>query len=782
MRVMDQLRDRIRAADIHNPDVQVAPAVILWPDLDGQWGDVIPVLQQEMPELFVLGDYAPEQRRGPAIWLRCVIADQIESVSLPEGLTPVIYISGFSRQDLRAVENCPDELKPLLELQYRGVIWSQINTKDWTTLAFLKSGQGGLGLDVAQDNATKEAMQRSLPQLIYEDISLLEGKRLDRDYFNSLFTGDPIRDLLQWLDQGDSFRKSRDENEWQAFVEIIESQLQFNPQNEGVLTGAEKLANHEGVWRDVWERYCEAPERYHGIPAQIRRCMPPHDTIVWHLGHQSVEGWPQCNEEMETGLRGELLQLDGLPAHEARERIISLEDKHKSRRSLIWARLGEAPLAFALEHLASMAQNTSSSLPATSIDDLEEGYRLYGWRVDDAVLRALAAVQRPDDVDAVIAAVRAVYLPWLEDSARSLQNLVADGPYPGGRDQTSLGDDCRQGDCVLFVDGLRFDTAKRLGSALTDRNLNVSETSTWAALPSLTATGKPAVSPVRGQFIGAVDSPDFEPYVTGRESTSRAGHHLKRLLADAGWSLLDTDERGDGQGMAWCEFGDLDGEGHHRGWKLAWQIDALIRDIGERISSLLAAGWKRVRVVTDHGWLLLPGGLPKTELPSVLTENKWRRFASLKPGVRSDELLLPWYWNPNRYVALAAGVSCYRRGEDYAHGGLSLQECLTLQLTVTADEAAQVVLVKISDIVWRGLRCQVFVDGDYSGIKVDIRSQAGNPSTSVVLSRKEIDEEGTASVIVEDEDLEGEEASIVLLDASGALVAQISTVIGGGRR
>ncbi len=73
--------------------------------------------------------------------------------------------------------------------------------------------------------------------------------------------------------------------------------------------------------------------------------------------------------------------------------------------------------------------------------------------------------------------------------------------------------------------------------------------------------------------------------------------------------------------MAWCEFGDIDHEGHDRGWKLAKHIDALILEITDRITELLAAGWKRVRVVTDHGWLLLPGGLPKIDLPSALADN-----------------------------------------------------------------------------------------------------------------------------------------------------------------
>jgi hypothetical protein len=37
--------------------------------------------------------------------------------------------------------------------------------------------------------------------------------------------------------------------------------------------------------------------------------------------------------------------------------------------------------------------------------------------------------------------------------------------------------------------------------------------------------------------------------------------------------------------MAWCEFGDIDHEGHDRGWKLAKHIDALILEITDRSRS-----------------------------------------------------------------------------------------------------------------------------------------------------------------------------------------------------
>ncbi|WP_428098057.1 BREX-1 system phosphatase PglZ type B [Candidatus Rariloculus sp.] len=780
MRLLDRLLNEIRAAAAFNPDVQVAPACILWPDRDRQWEAVMPVLQAELPELMILGDCAPEKRIGPAIWLRCAIGGQAKDIALPEDRTPILYLPGVSRQDLRAVESCPDRLKPLAELQYRGVIWSQINAKDWTILAFLKSDQGGLGLDVAQDNDAKSAMQLALYRLLDEEVDLLKGKRLDKDYFNTLSTGgDPIRDLLQWLDRGDAFQASRGENEWRAFVAVCKSQLAFNPRNEGVLAGANRLANHEGPWHAVWERFCEAPMRYPNIPAQIRRCEPP--AFDWFTDEIVAGGWPQWNDDQENTLRRELIALAKAPAHKARSRIAALEQQHRGRRALVWAELGEAPLVCALEHLATIATLTKSGLAAGSADDLAAGYRTQGWRVDDGVIGALAPVDSPADLRAVTTAVRSVYLPWMEESARHLQKLVDGASYPGGTCLTAKAASYDPGDCVLFVDGLRFDAGKRLVECLEACGFEISEEPTWTALPSVTATGKPAVAPVSDRIRGKDGSTDFEPSVAVTGQSLKGGYHLKKLLTDAGWSILERSTDGDGQGLAWCEFGDIDHEGHNRGWKLAKHVDALILEIRDRIADLLGAGWKRVRVVTDHGWLLVPGGLPKIDLPSALVESKWGRCASLKPGASTEERLYPWYWNPNQYFALADGVSCFRKGEEYAHGGLSLQECLTLQLTVTRGESAGAAAsVEFTDVVWKGLRCTVAVDGSFSGLSLDVRSQAGNPSSSVIVSVKPLKDNGTASVVVEDEDMEGREATVVLIDPNGSLVVQIATAIGGG--
>jgi hypothetical protein len=119
MHFLQALTSTIRGAATHNPDAQSPPACILWPDGDRQWESVMARLQSEIPELFQLGDYLPGKKIGPAIWLRCVIAATVDAGSMPTGCVPIIYLPGVSRQDLRAVESCPEPLKPLAELQFR---------------------------------------------------------------------------------------------------------------------------------------------------------------------------------------------------------------------------------------------------------------------------------------------------------------------------------------------------------------------------------------------------------------------------------------------------------------------------------------------------------------------------------------------------------------------------------------------------------------------------------------------------------------------------------------
>ena len=91
-----------------------------------------------------------------------------------------------------------------------------------------------------------------------------------------------------------------------------------------------------------------------------------------------------------------------------------------------------------------------------------------------------------------------------------------------------------------------------------------------------------------------------------------------------------------------------------------------------------------------------------------------------------------------------------------------------------------VVSVEFTDVAWKRLRCTVAVEGNTKGLSLDVRMQPGDLCSSVVVGIKPLKDNGTASVVVENEELEGHEATLVLIDANNLPVAQIATVIGGG--
>lgn len=773
--VLDQLIKAIRSSAVYNSEVQAAPACILWPDKDRQWESVMHRLQKEMPELFALGSYAHERKSGPAIWLRCVLSETIPEYVRSEGQPFVFYLPGVSRLDLRAVESCPEYLKPLVELQYRGCIWSQGNAKDWTLYAWLKSEEGGLGLDVAKDSETKNALQIALNAFLDENIELLRGKRLDATYFNTLLTGgDPVRDLLQWMDQGDSFKKERSEEEWKAFNDVCKSNFVFSPEKNGVLTAAEKLAIHDGPWKSVWDRYCEAPSRYLFIPDLIKRCKKPDFGLF--ADEKTCGGWPQWNEDREGDLRKDLLSLENLPEYEARKKILALEKDHKGRRSLVWAELGMSPYVVALEGLSKIAEITSNSLAAGTENDIADGYRTFGWKADDALLKVLASANDPEVLNAATVAVKAIYYPWAEECARYLQSKW---DLNDPRKKFRFSDSSE--DCIVFIDGLRLDCAKRLAALLIGKGFSVFETARWAPLPSVTGTGKPAVAPLLAQ--ASIISEDPPGYNFEILNTSQ----LRKIIRDNGYEILlnngaEVPNRKDVRKL-WIECGDIDHEGHSHGCKMARQINSILDELAGLIESLLLKGWNTIKIVTDHGWLLIPGGLNKIELPAALSESKWGRCASLKEGAVSEERLFPWYWNQSQYFALANGTSCFKAGEEYTHGGLSVQEALVLDLTVsTVDAHGKGASLTVTDIDWKGLRCNVIIDGATDGITADIRTDAGSETSSVAVSPKKFKDNGTVSLVVENEELEGTKVFFVCTNADGNLLAQTETVIGGTTR
>ena len=427
--VIEALAASLEAASAGNPDDAEPPAAVLWTDRDSRWQPVVPRLRALMPQLLVLGEYDPDERTGPAIWLRCVIDRALEPPGLPPDATPIVYLPGAGRQEFGAADACPDHLKPLVELQYRGACWTQRNGRDWTVEAFLTSRDGGgLGLDVARDAATRQSMQRALTALATASVQGLRGRRLDAADFDRLFSDDPVRDVLVWLNDSEAVRAGWEAGRWSAFASRCKAELGLDPEKDGGIVAAERLGRREGSWEPVWRRFAEAPTLYPGVPELLRKAMPGdrRDDLF-----AEPSSWPQNNERDEAALRRALLNLENEAPAAAREQVAALEKAHGARRGWVWAKLGQAPLAHALAHLAALAARASNELGGASVAEMAGLYAGGAWEIDAAALDSMAAVQSSADAQAVGAALNAIYRPWLESAARRLQALAEAEPLSG---------------------------------------------------------------------------------------------------------------------------------------------------------------------------------------------------------------------------------------------------------------------------------------------------------------------------------------------------------------
>ncbi|MFC7409479.1 BREX-1 system phosphatase PglZ type B [Hydrogenophaga atypica] len=776
MNIKSKLAEALLSAARVNRSLMTVPAAVLWPDPERQWLHVVPSLADFVPGLLTLGRYQPELHQGPSIWLKTVIAGGIQLLN--PGVVPVVYLPGVSKADLRAIESCPRDLQPLAELQYRGSFWSQANGKDWTVSAFLSSKTGGLGLDVANDKVTHEALQQALEAGVLLDHSVdeLKGRQINAEWLLSLMAPNPTRDVLFWMNNPASARHQWGDVLWDVFSKRCKADFGFDPTSDGVLTAAERLAKGDGKWAAVTEVYKDSFASFPGVFGLLAKVQPPQLGLFPDMDPNGpLAGYPQANEQGEASLRYALSACAAMDAAQARTAIATAEKEHGARRGWLWSRMGHSPLAQSLEHLARLAELSAAVPIGATPSELAASYQQSGWRVDEAATLAMGSVHTKADTDAVGAAVRAVYLPWLEEAAKRLQDAVK---KVGGMPSLQAASDAAadSGTCTVFVDGLRYDVAQRLRAKL-DGLGTTTLAARWTSMPSVTASGKAWCSPVAGQVSGRAEDVEFEPRVAA-DGKPLSGYNFRKLLTDNGVQPLDKHETGDPSGRAWTESGDLDHYGHEHGVRLARDVDAQLTGVVERVQELRDAGWRRVRIVTDHGWLLVPGGLPKTELLKHQAETRWGRCAVLKDTAHGTPLTFGWDWCKDVQVAYAPGVSSFVAGADYAHGGLSLQECLVPVLVLMVAAPAAAAQVTIKSVTWKGLRCVVEVESTSTGLTVDVRTKPALATSSLVASVKPL-EGGKTSVAVADDDNLGSAAVVVILAADGQVLQKQATTVGG---
>jgi hypothetical protein len=767
MNVLSAILDSLRWAANYNSHELAAPTVILWPDEERLWAQAVDALRASYPLLWTLGDYDPGKGTGPAVWLRY----QIETEGA--GDVPVIYLPGVGRSAFRIADQCPKPLAHLFALQFQGQFWTQKNGKDWTPFAFLSSNNGGLGLDVASDQETKKAIQECLNALLKVEVAALKDRKLEAADFRELVTPDPARTLLRWMSDPTRIKQELEKagSAWTTFCAVCRKTYHFDPMKDGAIVAAEKLTSGKEAWPTVWQRYKDVPRLYPGVKGLLEAISPSS------LFEAPSEYRPLSNRNEEERLEKDLLALATVPQKDALAKIKVLATEHAPRALWVWATIGESPLAQAIGYLRELAELIESTGNPGSWETLADYYSSTGWKADWCVLRALDAGRSTAATKALTAAIRSAYIPWLEKLSCSAQALAA--KYPSHGPQSCRALPVEEGTVYLFADGLRMDIARSLEASLLSSGtpVEILFTTDWAALPTVTATAKPAWMPLAGKLGGPLEGTKFE---AKEQANGKALTHprFKQLMAELGISFLESNDVGSASGCAWTEFGSVDTYGHDQGAKLAWRVNEEISGLRQRIADLLNAGWTKVKVTTDHGWLMVPGGLPKIELPKHLTASRWSRCAIPGPDAQHGLPMTSWFWDASEAVVLAPGISCFEAGKEYAHGGLTLQESLIPFLTVSARQTGTAKTVTLKDLKWAGLRLNVML-ADAQGLTVDVRSKVSDAGSSFAVNPSIAAGNGEkTSILVADDDTLGTAAFLVVVNDTDQVIFKHPIVIG----
>ena len=472
----------------------------------------------------------------------------------PDGLL-VVYLPGVSRKELIDPGRLREELQPLAGLVVRSAVFAQRNGSDWTPSAFLTNDAQGLGLSVSASQDTREALTRSLTRVLECRVSDLVGRALDSSDFDKLLVQDAPRRVLTWLGNPEEQQAAWEaDGTWAGFVSLVRKEYRVHPVSDGRLAAARKLGDREGKWTQVWTRFAEAPHTYPGVVDALRMARPDDVLMPTH-----PDSWPQDNEEAETAALAAVSALAGKPAEQVRAALTLLHNTHAPRLNTVWAALGQTPAAVLVDRLADLADLTESIGAGTDVLARAAHHAEAGWRVDRAFTAALATLEQGHPQSSDVAGVaEALYRPWLEACTQAFQQAWTASP-PVGHDP-GVAPDEPAGTCALFVDGLRFDVAAELALSLQTRGLTTDLGWGLAGVPTVTATCKPAVTPVSGEMSTGAGLNPATP--AGAAATQEA---LKRLMADAGWQYLTEVATGDPSGRGWTEGGDIDTLGHNAG-------------------------------------------------------------------------------------------------------------------------------------------------------------------------------------------------------------------------
>ena len=303
----------------------------------------------------------PRRAAGPAYWMRCVVArhDRCSGSQRPPDRLP----AGVARSELRAVESCPAELGADRRAAVpEPVVLASQWQADWTVRSLLTHAERGLGLRVADDAETARrcclrstgfSISRRPAREAGARCRLLPRPRQPRPSPKPARLARRSRRVSGSASTRRSGRRSCSSARRTtasipcAMVRSLPRESSASARASGRRSGSDSPTRPSGT---------------RASPSSSAR------RSRWSSSFEHVDAWPQDNEIAEDQLRNLLRDFEVLTAEGARKEAARLDAEHAWRRGTVWADLDLAPLAFALEQLALLAELTAQPLAPADLD------------------------------------------------------------------------------------------------------------------------------------------------------------------------------------------------------------------------------------------------------------------------------------------------------------------------------------------------------------------------------------------------------------------------------
>ena len=265
---------------------------------------------------------------------------------------------------------------------------------------------------------------------------------------------------------------------------------------------------------------------------------------------------------------------------------------------------------------------------------------------------------------------------------------------------------------VLFVDALRIDLAESLRARLDQPTWTVYTRLALASLPSKTPVGMASLLPrAATDLVVLSKNGKLRSEISGKDVSAPDGRidHLRSCIPniEAG-ELKSVSEN---QLRQWASSKkpvvlmtrDIDESGEIAANVAPELFEEMVGDLARSVTVLHRAGYRRVVIGTDHGFLLIPADveLPQRPSPGSGGEITSSTRYSVGPisadadciGFQPSQMGRPGTSN----VVLPKGLTAFSVGgprHRFVHGGLSPQECV-LRFVVSEVAGPQRVPVKV---------------------------------------------------------------------------------------